>query len=751
MDRPFPDIANLNRATLIQLVDKMPIGALFIEEDTIIFNQAVERLTGYGRIEITTLDEWFRKVHGTYHSRIRELYEADRAAGFPTPREVPIIRKDGDIRYVEFAVAGSAQQFCIMTDVTARKQTEETLQDAVEQLSILLGSLPVAVYKCRATGDFAATFITRNIEALSGYSPREFLATPGFWMERIHPDDAERVLAGLPKIFATGSHEHQYRWRHADGSYRWFNDFLRVVRDESGKPLHLVGIFQDITERRVAEEALLDSLRTSEEIVQAIPAGLYIYQFTPPDRLLLVSGNPEAERLTGIRAEDWQGREFNEIWPEAHKTGITESYLEVMHTGKLYETEELYYQDDRLSGAFRVRAFVLTGNRLAVSFENITERRVAEQALRDNEKLLREAQRVGKLGVYNLNIVGNHWQSSPELDAIFGIDTDYLRTTSSWLALVHPDHRARMERYFLSLLAEPTWFDMEYPIVRPSDGKERWLYGTGEFTLNADGKPVRMIGTIQDITERKRAEQAIKQLNDELDQRVQQRTAQLQASIREQEAFSYSVSHDLRGPLRHINSYSALLAEDFGGSLPPQAHGYLERIRAASSRMGNLIDNLLELSRVSRVEMKTLTVNLSELARGIAAALQESEPQRQVEWVIADNLTGRGDPTLLRQLGENLLGNAWKYTARTTAARIEFGQADREGECVFFVRDNGAGFDMAYQDKLFGPFQRLHGDEFEGTGIGLATVQRIIERHGGRIWAEGKVNEGATFYYTLGP
>ncbi|HBA89040.1 MAG TPA: hybrid sensor histidine kinase/response regulator [Geobacter sp.] len=242
----------------------------------------------------------------------------------------------------------------------------------------------------------------------------------------------------------------------------------------------------------------------------------------------------------------------------------------------------------------------------------------------------------------------------------------------------------------------------------------------------------------------------LRHLNKMLERRVRERTAGLEAAVRELEAFSYSVSHDLRAPLRHINCFSAMLAEDFGDHLPEHARGYLDRIGAASSRMGALIDHLLELSRVMRVGISPEPVDVSTLAASILAMLQETEPARRVDVVMEEGITVSGDPYLLRQLLENLLGNAWKYTSRKEVARIEFGSMQVAGEETIFVKDNGAGFDMAYQGGLFQVFQRLHGgEEFEGLGIGLATAHRIVQRHGGKIWAEAKVEEGATFYFTL--
>jgi len=249
---------------------------------------------------------------------------------------------------------------------------------------------------------------------------------------------------------------------------------------------------------------------------------------------------------------------------------------------------------------------------------------------------------------------------------------------------------------------------------------------------------------------RQRAE-SDRRMKADLEQRVIERTIELQAVNRELEAFSYSVSHDLRAPLRAIDGFSQAVLEDYADRLDDQGKDYLNRVRAATQRMGHLIDDMLTLSRVTRVEMQRGTVDLSALAADVFAELQKSEPERKVDWRIEPGLIAQGDAQLLRVALVNLLGNAWKFTGKTANAKIEFGaMRDADGATDFFVRDNGAGFDMTYAGKLFGAFQRLHlTSEFPGTGIGLATVQRIIHRHGGRVWAEGAVGKGATFYFSL--
>jgi light-regulated signal transduction histidine kinase (bacteriophytochrome) len=242
--------------------------------------------------------------------------------------------------------------------------------------------------------------------------------------------------------------------------------------------------------------------------------------------------------------------------------------------------------------------------------------------------------------------------------------------------------------------------------------------------------------------------------NDELralNERLERQVAATEAANRELEAFSYSVSHDLRAPLRSIDGYSRILLEDYGELLDDTAKRYLQKVHDSTMTMSELIEGLLTLAKVSRAEIQRVDVNASHLVRRIAERLAASSPERSCTFTIEPDVTLRGDSRLLTALFENLIGNAWKFTSKRAHAEITFGQEMRDGARTYFVRDNGAGFNMDYANKLFGAFQRLHStSEFEGTGIGLATVQRIVNRHGGRIWADGKVDGGATFYFTLG-
>jgi len=304
-------------------------------------------------------------------------------------------------------------------------------------------------------------------------------------------------------------------------------------------------------------------------------------------------------------------------------------------------------------------------------------------------------------------------------------------------------------RHFKPLVETGAPQSWELRLLR-KDAAPFWARVEASTAQDTDGASVCR-AVVSDTSERKRAEREIQRLNAELEQRVRSRTAALEAANKELEAFAYSIAHDLRQPLIGIDGWSQALLEDYGAHLNALGHEYLDRVRGEVQRMGRLIDDLLQLSRVGRVEMVLNAIDLSSLAQTISARLKEANPGRFLEFVIGPGLTARGDVHLLEIALASLLDNAVKFTRPRSPARIEFGKTEQSGESAFFVRDNGVGFDMRHVGMLFGTFHRLHGaSEFPGTGIGLATVQRVIHLHGGRVWADAEVGKGASFYFTLG-
>jgi light-regulated signal transduction histidine kinase (bacteriophytochrome) len=293
--------------------------------------------------------------------------------------------------------------------------------------------------------------------------------------------------------------------------------------------------------------------------------------------------------------------------------------------------------------------------------------------------------------------------------------------------------------------------EVELMVQPPEAASGRFLEVAARPLRDARGSLCGGVAVLRDITRSKADEREIRKLNDELEIRVMERTAQLEVANKELEAFSYSVSHDLRAPLRHISGFSQILLEEFGSALDPGAKHYLDRIQGGTQKMGLLVDELLNLARVGRHELNWQTSDLNAIVKEVIAMLEPEIEGRQVEWIIADLPEVKCDPVLVTQIYQNLVANALKFTRPREHAVIGVGHEEHDGQTVFVVRDNGIGFDMKYVDKLFGVFQRLHSPEqFEGTGVGLATVQRIVQKHGGRAWVEAETDKGATFYFTLG-
>ncbi len=387
---------------------------------------------------------------------------------------------------------------------------------------------------------------------------------------------------------------------------------------------------------------------------------------------------------------------------------------------------------------------------VVVLSRDVTERVRADEALRESEARLHLAQRAAKAGTWEWDLRTNENTWSPELWRLYGYEP-YCREASydAWLQSIAAEDRERAASSVNAAAAGGSEIDTEWRVAT-ADGSLRWLLSRGQPERDAEGQVVRYRGVVIDITERKAREQEILRLNDDLERRVAERTAQLEQATLELQGFVYSISHDLRTPLRTIGSFSQILLEDHAADLDGDTQDALRRIERANARMVRLVDGLLELAGLARSRLQAQSVDVSRLALDVAEEIRDGEPDRHVELTVADGLTAHADEALLRVVFYDLLGNAWKFTAGRDPARIEVGAQAVDGETVFFVRDDGAGFDQRYVDKLFTPFERLHDDaQFTGTGIGLATVRRIVERHGGRVWAEGEVGVGATFYFTL--
>jgi len=381
--------------------------------------------------------------------------------------------------------------------------------------------------------------------------------------------------------------------------------------------------------------------------------------------------------------------------------------------------------------------------------QDITERKMAEQRITEAGIQLNNLFNTVDEGLFSVDMIAHKYINiSKANERIYGYTAEeFFANPRLWNEVIHPDDRSATQKY-QELVRQGKSIQHHFRIIH-KDGSIRWLEAKATPTLNEAGRLIRIDGVVNDITEKKAAEAEIIALNASLEGKVKQRTGELEAANKELESFSYSVSHDLRAPLRVINGFSKLLVRKYGDKLDEDGKENLDAIMANAVHMGNLIDDLLSFSRLGRAELKKNTLDMNDMVRSAIDEVRSSD-HNSAEIRLHDLKSAKADPVLLKQVWVNLLSNAAKYSRKREKPIIEIGTLGENGSTTYYVKDNGAGFDMEHYGKLFGVFQRLHKvTEYEGTGVGLALTQRIINRHGGKIWAEAKVNEGATFYFTL--
>ena len=700
----------------------------------------------------------FQEVEGYFMPeswvRLSAAVQQTLQDGVPYSVETRVIRADGGTGWAEArgeAMRDANGEICalrgMMQDITDRKQIDFALRDGESRMRLLIEHAPMSLAMFDTDVRYLAA--SRQWREDYGLGEREILAhshyeifpeIPAFWRE-VH----QRGLRG--EVIR----KERDRFERLDGTVQWLRWEVRPWHDLDGQVAGIVIFSEDITQRIQAEEAL----RESEERYRSLFYNNYsVILIIDQDTGSIVDANPAAINFYGWDADELRRMNIAQI-----NTLPADKIHEAMQCSDRGSQRHFFFQHRRADGSIRdVEVFsgpipVQSRVLLCTIVYDITERRLAEAAIRDSRAKLEAALENMQDAVLISDMKGNAIEFNEAFSTFHKFESkeDCAKNFNGYqtcLEMFYPDGQVTP----ISQWAVPRALRGEkasnavYELRRRDTG-ESWVASYSFAPIRDDsGEIMGAVVVGRDITEAKRMEDEIQQLNTHLEQRIQERTAELQAANTELESFAYAVSHDLRAPLRAMNGFSLALMEDLSPKLENTEKNFLNQIVLASNRMSDLIDGILQLSRVTRGELHRGWVDLSDLVERIRTDLEASEPRREVVWKIASNLQAWGDPRLIEAMMRNLIGNAWKYTEGRHPAIIGF----RRGEARFVVEDNGAGFDMAHATKLFQPFQRLHRqDEFPGIGIGLATVQRIIHRHGGSIQAEAHPNQGARFEFTL--
>jgi PAS domain S-box-containing protein len=723
------------------LYDFAPVGYLTLDRDRVIHGVNITGASFLGVKHSQLLNHSFddfvvAETRPAFTAFIEKVFTSKVKEAF----EVNLLVKGDSSCFVQIeALAATSGQECriALIDITERKRNEDEIRKDKALFRCLIDSVGDLIFIKDMHGAYQAC--NKAGEAFIGLPECEQIGKTDF--DFFDRNMAEGICEYDRQIMDSGKERRFEEWITCqDGRRRLFDTVKAPFYGPDGKKLGLVGIARDITARKQAEE----ELRESEGQYSSLFNNQHVVMLLiDPETGEILNTNPAACSFYGYNREQFSSlkifdinnlpkRDIMRIMKQAlNKETSLFQFRHRLANGEIRDVEEY-------SGPIEIKERRL----LYTIVHDVSERREMEENLLKSERQLAEAQRLAHIGSWEWDSLTNKLTASDEINRIFGLS---ISSYDRFLELVHTDDRETIKCAVSETIACQSPYDVHYRIILPN-GTNRIIHAQGASIADGDGKTLRIIGTVQDVTDRREMEERLEMLNTELTAHA----VELAAANRDLEAFNAAVSHDLSEPLTKINSICQILLNYHADQLDKTGNEYLRGIFSSTLQMSHLINTFLNFSRSSHCAIVRQTVGLSGMATQIAADLEKASPERKRAFKIAERITARGDPDLLQVVMVNILGNAWKFTARKEDAVIEFGIMEYGGMPAYFVRDNGVGFDMGQLDRLFVPFHRLpNQDGFTGHGLGLATVQRIISSHGGRIWAEGEPGKGATFYFTL--
>lgn len=679
-----------------------------------------------------------------------------KKTGILRNEELTIMTKDKRERTVLLSVdsvkdttGDVVHSISIQRDITDRKRAEEELIKTKARLGFLLSSVPAAIYSSKASGDYGATFVSDNVKLITGYDPDEFINDPQFWVNHVHPEDRPSVYVEVPLLFEKEQHAYEYRFKHKDGSYRWMNDEMTLVRDAEGNPLEIVGYWSDITERKQAEKELKESELRYRELFDNMSSGVAVYEAKDDGNdFVFKDFNKAGEKIDNIKKEDVIGKSVLEVFPGVKAFGLFDVFQRVLKTGKAEQHPTSLYTDNRVTSWRENYVYKLPTGEIVTVYDDVTERKKAERLLQESEEKFRNLAEQSPNMIF-INKRGRIVYANKRCEEMMNYTKEeFYSPDFDFLELIAPEFRDEVRESFKKHMKGVDIAPLEY--VLSTKGGERIEAILTTKLIPYEGETA-ILGIVTDITERKKMEEKIREYARDLEKKVLERTEELMRANQLKSEFLANMSHEFRTPLNAILSFAELLLMGIDGPTTEQQKQDLEMIKESGEDLLRLVSNLLDLSKIEagKVELRAEPVDPGGIVTAVASqlAVKAQEKGLSLTTDITEVPFITADESRLKQVLRNMAENAVKFTEE---GGVILGVYYRGEKVIFWVKDTGYGIPEEDQRVIFDKFRQARkGAKSGGTGLGLSVAKELVELHGGKIWVESELGKGSTFFFCI--